>query len=398
MILGVGIAERLTPDIIAQHTDPAAVHTPGFVEFDDMPALYSMARALVFPSRYESFGIPIVEAMACGCPVITATTSACPEVAGDAAILVDPDDVEGLADAMYRVSLDDALAEDLRQRGLRRSAGFSWTASAKTLLGRAGGRRPAGVSPETLVLVISLADAAERRAGFAERARVTTLPWKFFDAHRELGAGLTYRPDEAVVAKGRPLTPGELGCYSSHYHAWLALLDSQAAQMIVLEDDTIVDWTFLEKLATVDFRTLGVLPATLRQAAVRVPAARRSHRAPALSGRIRRLRPRHPGVRHHSSGSRTVRSPLPPGAAAGGRRAGPRLGSRRAMPGRIPFPADGDLQRLDHRVGAVERPEIPAALRGARLRMRVLERARRITRWLRVMTRLRSPAPGLRHR
>jgi glycosyltransferase involved in cell wall biosynthesis len=100
-----------------------------------MPALYSMARALVFPSRYESFGIPIVEAMACGCPVITATTSACPEVAGDAAMLVDPDDVEGLATAMYRVSLDDALAEDLRRRGLRRAAGFSWSESARTLLG-----------------------------------------------------------------------------------------------------------------------------------------------------------------------------------------------------------------------------------------------------------------------
>lgn len=134
VILGIGIAERLTPEVIATHTDPAAVHTPGFVEFDDMPALYSMARALVFPSRYESFGIPIVEAMACGCPVITATTSACPEVAGDAAILVDPDDAEALTDAMYRVSLDDTLAEDLRQRGLQRSAGFSWSASAKTLL------------------------------------------------------------------------------------------------------------------------------------------------------------------------------------------------------------------------------------------------------------------------
>jgi glycosyltransferase involved in cell wall biosynthesis len=134
VILGLGIAERLTPEVIAEHTDPATVHTPGFVKFEDMPALYSTARALVFPSRYESFGIPIVEAMACGCPVITATTSACPEVAGDAAILVDPDDVDGLADAMYRVSLDDALAGGLRQRGLRRSAGFSWTASARTLL------------------------------------------------------------------------------------------------------------------------------------------------------------------------------------------------------------------------------------------------------------------------
>ena len=135
VILGLGIAERLTPEVIAEHTDPAAVHTPGFVAFDDMPPLYSMARALVFPSRYESFGIPIVEAMACGCPVVTANTSACPEVAGDAAILVDPDDVEGLAAAMYRVSLDDGLAEDLRRRGRRRAAEFSWTASARTLLG-----------------------------------------------------------------------------------------------------------------------------------------------------------------------------------------------------------------------------------------------------------------------
>jgi glycosyltransferase involved in cell wall biosynthesis len=134
VILGIGIAERLTPGAIAEYTDPVAVHTPGFVEFRDMPAVYGMARALVFPSRYESFGIPIVEAMACGCPVVTATTSACPEVAGDAALLVDPDDVDGLGSAMERVSLDDALVEELRRRGLRRAASFSWTHSALTLL------------------------------------------------------------------------------------------------------------------------------------------------------------------------------------------------------------------------------------------------------------------------
>jgi glycosyltransferase involved in cell wall biosynthesis len=134
VILGIGIADRLTPEVVAESTDPAAVYTPGFVEFADMPAMYAMARALVFPSRYESFGIPIVEAMACGCPVITSTTSACPEVAGDAGLLVDPGDVEGLATAMERVSFDDGLAQDLRGRGIRRAASFSWTTSALTLL------------------------------------------------------------------------------------------------------------------------------------------------------------------------------------------------------------------------------------------------------------------------
>ncbi len=134
VILGLGIAERLTPEKIAEHADPATVFTPGFVEFGDMPAIYSMARALVFPSRYESFGIPIVEAMACGCPVVTSTTSACPEVAGGAALLVDPDDVVGLASAMQRVGLDDTLAEELRRRGFARAAEFSWTKSARTLL------------------------------------------------------------------------------------------------------------------------------------------------------------------------------------------------------------------------------------------------------------------------
>ena len=146
VILGIGIAERLTPEAIAEHAEPSSVHTPGFVEFDDMPALYSMARALVFPSRYESFGIPIVEAMACGCPVVTASTSACPEVAGGAALLVDPDDVAGLATAMERVSLDDRLARELRSRGVRRAAEFSWSRSALTLLSElrtAAASRPA---------------------------------------------------------------------------------------------------------------------------------------------------------------------------------------------------------------------------------------------------------------
>lgn len=142
VILGIGITERLTRKIVAQYTDPAAVYTPGFVEFEDMPAVYALARALVFPSIYESFGIPLVEAMACGCPVITSNTSACPEVVGDAALLVDPGDVDGLASAMARVSFDDALADALSRRGLTRATAFSWMESARTLLAEI--RRAAG--------------------------------------------------------------------------------------------------------------------------------------------------------------------------------------------------------------------------------------------------------------
>ena len=253
------------------------------------------------------------------------------------------------------------------------------------------------MSAATLVLVISLPDAAERRAGFRERARDSTLPWTFFDAHRELGAGLTYRPEEAVVAKGRPLMPGEIGCYSSHYHAWLALLDSNAAQMIVLEDDTIVDWSFLETLASVDFAGRGV--SYLRLFAKR-PCAFRLH-GEAIEPQ--RYLVEYAGYAHGTQGYVLTRG-----------------GAERFVRHcrRVRRPVDIELDRAwDHGVPCLAvfpfplteistastigsarwtRPEIPAGLRGARFRMRMAERARRIARWLRVMTRLGSPAPGLR--
>lgn len=111
----------------------------------------------------------------------------------------------------------------------------------------------------TSIVVISLPQATDRRALFAERARSTTLPWRWFDARRKLGPGLEHDPDEAIVAKGRPLYPGELGCYASHYAVWQEFLDGDASQLLVLEDDTIVDWSFLAKAVAVDLGAAGIL-------------------------------------------------------------------------------------------------------------------------------------------
>jgi alpha-1,3-rhamnosyl/mannosyltransferase len=94
-------------------------------------SLYRSAAALVYPSRYEGFGLPILEAMACGTPVIAARTSSIPEVAGDAAVLLDPDDETAWADGIQRVLEDTVHAADLRDAGLTRVGEFSWRHTAE---------------------------------------------------------------------------------------------------------------------------------------------------------------------------------------------------------------------------------------------------------------------------
>ena len=107
------------------------VHFTGFVEEEDLPALYNGADLFVFPSLYEGFGLPPLEAMACGTPVVTSNTSSLPEVVGDAAIMVDPYNVDAISEAMARVLNDPVLAEDLRQRGLLQAEQFSWQKMAE---------------------------------------------------------------------------------------------------------------------------------------------------------------------------------------------------------------------------------------------------------------------------
>jgi alpha-1,3-rhamnosyl/mannosyltransferase len=96
----------------------------------DLVALYNLAHALVFPSLCEGFGLPVLEAMQCGCPVITSNRSSLPEVGGDAALYCDPMDRDSMASALGKLLDDDGLHRDLRQKGLGRAAEFSWEKTA----------------------------------------------------------------------------------------------------------------------------------------------------------------------------------------------------------------------------------------------------------------------------
>ncbi len=106
----------------------------GFVDDEDLPALYRNAALFAFPSLYEGFGLPVLEAMACGVPVVSSDASSLPEVAGDAALLVEPRDTDGLATAMACVLADSALGREMVTKGLVQAARFTWDRAARQLL------------------------------------------------------------------------------------------------------------------------------------------------------------------------------------------------------------------------------------------------------------------------
>jgi glycosyltransferase involved in cell wall biosynthesis len=123
---------------IVEHAKSSPYHEDislvGFVSEEDLPAMYSAASVFAYPSLYEGFGLPPLEAMACGTPVVTSSSSSLPEVVGDAGLQVDAHDADGLAAALELVILDDSLRRTLRERGLERARTFTWKAAAEKLV------------------------------------------------------------------------------------------------------------------------------------------------------------------------------------------------------------------------------------------------------------------------
>lgn len=136
LVLAGRLPESITPRfwdvpaLIGQLELGDVVRPIGWVDEGDKPALYRMAACFVFPSRYEGFGLPVLEAMACGTPVVAAETSSISEIVGGAAFLVDPGDARHLAGSILAVLVQEELAQDLRQKGLARAREFSWARAA----------------------------------------------------------------------------------------------------------------------------------------------------------------------------------------------------------------------------------------------------------------------------
>jgi glycosyltransferase involved in cell wall biosynthesis len=111
-------------------TEAPGVRSLGYVDDCDLPGLYAGALAFVLASRYEGFGLTCLEAMACGTPVVAANRAALPETCGDAALLVDPDDADALAEEVLRAAGDPSVGDELRRRGLERASAYTWDRTA----------------------------------------------------------------------------------------------------------------------------------------------------------------------------------------------------------------------------------------------------------------------------
>jgi len=148
------------------------VHFTGYLPFDWLPAVYNLSEFVAFPSLYEGFGLPVIEAMACGTPVVTSNTSSLAEIAGEAALTVDPLDTGALSDAVRRLATDCDLRAHLSMAGLARSQAFSWTQSARQMLSvyrQAVGRTASRREPANVAHPVPAAEIAEAAGGGSQR-------------------------------------------------------------------------------------------------------------------------------------------------------------------------------------------------------------------------------------
>lgn len=123
-------------DILQSNNLKNKVFFTGYVDDSDIPFIYSLANFFIFPSFYEGFGLPPLEAQACGCPVVSSNAASLPEVLGDSAIYFDPYDVDDMASKIKMILEDENLQEELRQKGFENVKRFSWEESAKKIIDR----------------------------------------------------------------------------------------------------------------------------------------------------------------------------------------------------------------------------------------------------------------------
>ena len=136
-LLIADLEEKVIDRILAQQNISEIkpmLYFPGYITHADLPAIYNKAKVFLYTSLRESFGIPLLEAMACGTPVITSCTSAIPEIAGEGAILISPEDENAIADELLKLENDPSYYKQQIAYGLERVKKFSWQATARQVL------------------------------------------------------------------------------------------------------------------------------------------------------------------------------------------------------------------------------------------------------------------------
>jgi anaerobic magnesium-protoporphyrin IX monomethyl ester cyclase len=271
-----GWRSRGLDDDIRRSRVGSAINFVGYVPIEHLPVLYSLAEMFVYPSMYEGFGLPVVEAMACGVPVITGRTAALAEVGGDAVVQVDRLDGASLGEAMVRLASDGDLRRRLAQRGLQRATSFSWRRAARETLevyrrvAAPSARRTAAPRPLTSSTGLTRAAARSTAAatvlfGQAYFLRFDPKQWAARQPYAPLG---TLYAAACARAAGYRVTLFDAMLAASE-EEWSAALDRERPEFAVIYED---NFNYLSKMCL----------SRMRQAALVMIAAARARNIPTI--------------------------------------------------------------------------------------------------------------------